>query len=165
MLESIVEWYGPSPDFDWNLGVAWLVAGDYDKAMMSFDRLSDTGQGDLGRLLTLASSIPQDEFERVFGEYRELYDDNPEGIARIYAWSGQNDLAFEWLEKAVEQYGTDVAENAKTDLYEPIKSDPRWAQFLARHGSSDEDLSHIVFNLKPPPADWVAVEARPAANP
>ena len=29
MLESIVEWYGTSPDFDWNLGVAWLVAGDY----------------------------------------------------------------------------------------------------------------------------------------
>ena len=75
----------------------------------------------------------------------------PESIARIFAWTGQNDLAFEYLERAVEQYGgPPVARNIKTDLYDPIKADPRWQALLERYDASDDDLSHIRFNPKLP---------------
>lgn len=163
-LETILEWHGPSPIIDWQLGVAWLVAGEPEKARISFDRLRASSLGNLSGLLLLASTGPAEQFEREFAEFRNSQRDNPEGIARIYAWAGQNDMAFVWLDKAVEEYGADFAESVKTDLYGPIKSDPRWQAFLERNGVADQDLSHIKFNPIVPAADWVPVDARPAAR-
>jgi hypothetical protein len=141
-----------------------LVAGEPEKARISFDRLRASSLGNLSGLLLLASTGPAEQFEREFAEFRNSQRDNPEGIARIYAWAGQNDMAFVWLDKAVEEYGADFAESVKTDLYGPIKSDPRWQAFLERNGVADQDLSHIKFNPIVPAADWVPVDARPAAR-
>jgi hypothetical protein len=75
---------------------------------------------------------------------------HPEGIARVAAWTQQNNLAFEYLEYAVEKEGPQFARWVRTDLYEPIKSDPRWQAFLEHDGATDEDVSHIRFNPKLP---------------
>ena len=81
-----------------------------------------------------------------------------ESIARVYAWSGQNDLAFEYLGKMVNQRGPASAADVDTDLYEPIKSDPRWQPFLERNGVTKEDLSHIEFDPPLPPEVVAEVE-------
>jgi len=164
VLEEIAEWHGSSMNIDWYLGVSWLVANEPDKARKSFDRLRATQMGNLARLLLLASTGPAEQFEREFAEFREAYQNERESIARIYAWSGQNDMAFEWLNKMVAVEGPYMAAAVKTDLYEPIKSDPRWRAFLDRNGAADPDLSHIEFNPIVPAAGWLPVDARPAAR-
>lgn len=92
------------------------------------------------------------EFSDEFANYiSENHESSPEGVARIAAWTGQNDLAFEYLERSVDRYGAGIAYRVMTDLYEPIKSDPRWTEFLERNGVVDEGLSHIEFNPPMPP--------------
>ena len=100
--------------------------------------------------MTLHDLGRHDEFEAEFSEMLSKQEEDPEVIARIAAWTGQNDLAFEYLEYAVEKHGPSIVPSVRTDLYEPIKSDPRWQAFLERYDATDEDLSHIRFNPKMP---------------
>ena len=64
----------------------------------------------------------------------------------------------------IEVQGKEWAGRVKTDLYEPIKSDPRWLAFLERNNAMDEDLSHVEFNPQLPEIGWTPSVIRPAAN-
>jgi TolB-like protein len=149
-LEGLLEWREPSPTILWSLGITWLVAGDPAKALSYFEQTT-TGEGELGRVLALHDLGRDEEFEVEFSRMKAGSSANPEGIARIAAWTGQNDLAFEYLDRMVDQHGQSHAQYVDTDLYEPIKSDPRWQEFLKRNGVAKEDLSHIRFDPPLPP--------------
>ncbi len=119
----------------------------------------------MGRMMALHDLGRHDEFDAEFSKMRSDPDAHPEGIARIAAWTGQNNLAFEFLERAVKKEGPSFALAVKTDLYEPIKSDPRWQAFLERYDATDADLSHIRFNPKLPAEVEQALEATRQARP
>ena len=156
MLENIRRKYNASPSVIWSLGVVWLAAGEPEKALRYFEQLPQSWN-DIGRLLALHDLGRFDEFESGFEKFvvNRVNNGDFEGIARIYAWTGQNDLAFEYLERMIERHGPSSAASVDTDLYEPIKTDPRWQAFLERNGASKENLSHIEFD-PPLPAEVVA---------
>ena len=53
-------------------------------------------------------------------------------IAEVYAWRGEKDLAFEWLERAYRQEDGGLT-FTKTDLQlDSLRSDPRYAVFLKK---------------------------------
>jgi len=158
-LEQLLEWHDGLPIYlYWHLGVAWLVAGEPDKALGYFEQ-GPPGNREMARMMALHDLGRKDEFEAEFSKMLSESEESPESIARVAAWTGQNDLAFEYLEYAVEKHGPLVAQRVRTDLYEPIKSDPRWQAFLERYDASDEDLSHIRFNPKLPAAVEKALAA------
>jgi adenylate cyclase len=149
-LEELREWHDDLPSYlYWQLGVAWLVDGEPEKALGHFEQ-APPGSREIGRMLALHDLGRLDEFEVEFSKILAEAEEHPETVARIAAWTGQNDLAFEHLEYAVEKEGPQIARTVRTDLYEPIKSDPRWHAFLERYDATDEDLSHIRFNPKLP---------------
>ncbi len=155
-LEAILEWQPPNNAILWPLGVAWLVAGEPQKALDTFDKLESVGgnkprERELGRVLALHDLGEQAEFESEFAILREDQATSPESIARIYAWTGDNDQAFIWLERMVEREGPESVAWVKTDLYAKLKPDPRWQAFLEKYGQTDEDMSRIVFNPVYPP--------------
>ena len=162
-LEQLLEWREASPAANWGTGVAWLVAGEPAKALAYFDK-AIPGPGEIGRLLALHDLGRQDEFEAEFEQMIASDNSDPEVIARVYAWTGQNDLAFEYLERMIEENEPSFAVYVKTDLYEPIKSDPRWLPFLERNGASDDDLSHIKFNPPLPPEVIADIERMRASR-
>jgi TolB-like protein len=150
VLEKFLEWQDDPPIvMYWQLGVAWLVAGEPEKALGYFEQ-APPGNREMGRIMALHDLGRHDEFETQFSKMLSNSAEDPESVARIAAWTGQNDLAFEYLEYAVEQQGPSVARRVRTDLYEPIKSDLRWQAFLKRYGAADDDLAHIRFNPKLP---------------
>ncbi len=158
-MEKMLEWRDDlSPYLYWQLGVAWLVTGDPGKALEYFEQ-GPPGNRDMGRLMALHDLGRQDEFE---AQYSKMISEMvaPEGIARVAAWTGQNDLAFEYLELAVEEYGPSIARTVRTDLYEPIKSDPRWQEYLERYGATDQEFSQIRFNPKLPAEVKAALAGR-----
>ena len=162
-LEKLLEWRELGGYGNWSLGVAWLVAGEPEKALGYFEK-APPGNDRLGRILALYSLGRIEEFEAEFSQLRAEPEQHPEGIARIAAWSGQNDLAFEYLHRAVDRDGPELVQAIKkgADLYEPIKSDPRWQAFLDRYETApQEDLSHIRFNPKLPAE---VIEALKAAD-
>ncbi len=160
-LEKLLEWRDGTPVLSWILGVVWLVSGEPAKALAYFEQ-APAGNRELGRLLALHDLGRLDEFEAGFSMLREDPEEGPESIARIAAWTGQNDLAFEYLERAIDSRGPDVISAVKrgADLYAPITSDPRWQALLDRHGGADEGFSNIRFNPKLPKEVEDALERR-----
>jgi hypothetical protein len=55
-------------------------------------------------------------------------------IAEAYAYRGQPDLAFEWLERAYEQRDAGVIMTKVSPLLRNLHADPRWQAFLERMG-------------------------------
>jgi TPR repeat protein len=58
--------------------------------------------------------------------------DAPYNIAYVYAFRGEADKAFEWLDKAVEYGDRGLAEIVTENLFDKIHADPRWLPFPAQ---------------------------------
>jgi tetratricopeptide (TPR) repeat protein len=151
-LEALSEWRELRPTHFWNLGVSWLVAGEPMKALEYFKK-APPGNHEIGQLLAYYDLGRMDEFETGFSAMLNDPEKHPEGIARVAAWSRQNDLAFEYLERAMALQGPGYIQSIKrgSDLYQRIQSDPRWQAFFDQYDTAEEDdLSGIRFNPKLP---------------
>ena len=67
-------------------------------------------------------------------------------IAYVYAFRGQPDQAFAWLDKAIRNRDTGLVEVAFHPHLAKLHSDPRWLPFLRRIGKAPEQLAKISFN-------------------
>ena len=57
-------------------------------------------------------------------------------MAHVYAFRGEADEAFAWLDKAVEYGDAGLSELASESLLENIRADPRWLPFLRKIGKA-----------------------------
>ncbi|MDB6114795.1 MAG: hypothetical protein JWQ62_1740 [Lacunisphaera sp.] len=71
-------------------------------------------------------------------------------IAYVYAFRGEADAAFEWLEKAIVYHDPGLSLTAVQPQFANIRSDPRWLPFLRRIGLAPEQLAAIKFDVKVP---------------
>jgi TolB-like protein/Tfp pilus assembly protein PilF len=72
-------------------------------------------------------------------------------IAYVFAFCGQSDKAFEWLDKAVAYQDGGLYEIVAQKLFDKIHSDPRWLPFLRKLGKAPEQLAKIEFKVTLPP--------------
>ncbi len=61
-------------------------------------------------------------------------------IAEVYAYRGDKDRAFEWLERARRQRDPGLASLRKDPLLPNLHDDPRWNAFLRTMGLADDQL-------------------------
>jgi serine/threonine protein kinase/tetratricopeptide (TPR) repeat protein len=73
-------------------------------------------------------------------------------IASIYAFRGDADNAFKWLEKE-RQTTNGFAEILLDPFLRKISNDPRWLPFLRKIGRAPEQLEKIHLNIKIPTDD------------
>jgi TolB-like protein/tetratricopeptide (TPR) repeat protein len=166
IFESLLDWREPDSTGYWSIGVAFLVAGDPEKALHYFDQIDEGNTGidkQFARAFALHSLGRFDEFEAILADHLASRPENSvESVARLYAWSNQADEAFQWIEKDISESGEGkaVALAVKlSDLYEPIKSDPRYQALLEKYGAADEEKLNIEFKPQYPPALQRAVDA------
>ena len=76
--------------------------------------------------------------------------DAPYNIAYVYAFRGEADKAFEWLDKAIEYGDSGLADVVSENLFDKIHSDPRWLPFLRKIGKAPEQLAQIKFKVTLP---------------
>ena len=74
----------------------------------------------------------------------------PYNIASVYAYRGEADRAFAWLDKAVEFGDTGLGEIVTENLFDKIHGDPRWLPFLRKIGKAPEQLAKIEFKVPQP---------------
>ncbi len=133
----------------------WLHAGHPDKALEAFQKELDEGTRDYAIMFALHDLGRMEEFEARFAERIKKEEEGDgygtEGVARLYAWMGNNDKAFEWLDKAVKFHGPDQIDLIDTDYYENIKSDPRWRALREKHGYFDVPIEGIEIDVTLPP--------------
>jgi TolB-like protein/Flp pilus assembly protein TadD len=142
------------------LGIILLLRGEPEAALAEFDQL----EGQIaplvlhGRALALHDLGRQEAFEVVFKELREDHAEPLAGmvyrnlgmIAEVYAWTGDNDGAFEWLERSVEKTGYPPPHFNLSPMYSNLHPDPRWHLLLERTGVAPEQLAAVKFDLDIP---------------
>jgi TolB-like protein/Flp pilus assembly protein TadD len=79
--------------------------------------------------------------------------DGPYNIANVYAFRGEADQAFEWLDKAIEYGDPGIGEIVTEPLFDKIHADPRWLPFLRKIGKAPEQLAKIEFKATLPQAE------------
>jgi len=85
--------------------------------------------------------------------------DGPSNIAYIYAFRGEADKAFEWLDKAVQYDDPGVGEIVTENLFDKIHSDPRWLPFVRKIGKAPEQLATIEFKVTLPASEPAGSDA------
>ena len=53
-------------------------------------------------------------------------------IAGVYAWRGDKDEAFQWLDNGFERRAAGIAYILGSNFFESLIDDPRWAEFLKK---------------------------------
>ncbi len=61
-------------------------------------------------------------------------------IADVYAYRGEKDRAFEWLERARRQRDSGLTGVRNDPLFAHLHEDPRWNAFVHAMGLADEQL-------------------------
>jgi len=65
-------------------------------------------------------------------KHRQATYGSPWRIATCYAALGEKDLAFQWLEKAMEEHDPEMARLRVDPMMDPIRDDPRFQDYLGR---------------------------------
>jgi adenylate cyclase len=74
-------------------------------------------------------------------------------IAYVYAFCGNADKAFEWLDKAIAYQDPGLGGIVPETLFDKIHSDPRWLPFLRKIGKAPDQLAKIEFKMPPLTSD------------
>jgi TolB-like protein len=101
--------------------------------------------------ITLASySLGRElEYHATFAELEEKFGEKwPSEIAHVYAWTGDADSAFAWLEKEL-LLGSLTGINTEP-LLAGLHDDPRWQPLLEKAGVSAAQLAAVEFNVTLP---------------
>ena len=147
------------------LGKALLLKGDAPAALAEM-QLEPT---ELWRLVALPlgyhalgrRTASDSALAALIGKYPK---DAPYNIAYIYAYRGEADRAFAWLDRAVEYGDPGLSEIAVEPFFDRLRADPRWLPFLRRIGRTPEQLARIPFHVRPPSGDAAPVSAGRSAT-
>jgi TolB-like protein/lipoprotein NlpI/tRNA A-37 threonylcarbamoyl transferase component Bud32 len=134
-----------------NIGVALLLKGEPEAALAAIQQESSEVWRLIGLVMAhhaLGQAAESDTaLEEVIKKYEQGWAYN---IAYVLAFRGEADLAFEWLEKAVEYHDPGLSVIEGHGLLANIHDDPRWLPFLESIGKSPEQLAAIEFEVRLP---------------
>ncbi len=71
-------------------------------------------------------------------------------VAAVYAWRGEADQAFAWLDKAAANQDPNLTSLPVEPMFERLHADPRWLPLLRKQGRTAEQLAQIEFKVTLP---------------
>jgi TolB-like protein/lipoprotein NlpI len=133
------------------IGVCRLLQGDAEEALSSFSQEADEEYRVKGTALAFFALGRTAEYEAALQELREGWGEQwPSEVAHVYAWTGDQDSAFEWLDRAVAANEDGITDQFLWPWFRPLRDDPRWERFRERTGTSARQLAAIEFEVTLP---------------
>jgi TolB-like protein/class 3 adenylate cyclase len=137
----VVELNPAAPWAHAGLGLSYLLEGKFEEAVAA----TEGEAGEWARLLIVACARwGQKKILEADAALAQLTDGFAETaayqIAEVYAYRGDKDRAFEWLERARRQRDPGLAGLRKDPLLTNLHDDPRWTGFLRTMGLADDQL-------------------------
>jgi len=117
------------------VGEILLASGRPAEALVEFHRNADAGSRRRGEALAYFAIGRKTEADSALTQMLTLdASQNASGIADIYAYRGETEHAFYWLERAYQQRDSGL-ENISTNwLLQRLHGDARWKDFLRKAG-------------------------------
>jgi adenylate cyclase len=133
-----------NPSAPWahaDLGMVCLLQGQFEEAATE----AQADAGEWARLLVVSCARwAQKRVAESDAALNTLIKNDPETaayqIAQAYAYRGDKDRAFEWLERARRQRDPGLGGLLADPLLENLHTDPRWNEFLHTMGLADDQL-------------------------
>ncbi len=137
----VIELNSSAPWAHAGLGLAYLLQNKFEEAANE----AQADAGDWARLLIVSCARwAQKRVEESDAALNELIKNEAElaafQVAEAYAYRGDKDRAFEWLERARRQRDPGLGNLRKDPLLESLNHDPRWNAFLHTMGLADDQL-------------------------
>jgi len=133
------------------LGLALLANGETQAAVEAIEQETIETYRLSGLAFAHYELGQQDESDRFLAELIEKHAKEASlEVASVFAWRGDNNHAFEWLERSLENDETALANIASHYTFRNLHDDPRWQPFLAKIGQSDTQLAAIKFDVRLP---------------
>ncbi len=123
------------------LGLSFLLQGKFEEAAAEGQK----DAADWARLLVVAMARwSQKRMPEADAALADLINKNADGaayqIAEVYAYRGEKDQAFEWLERAHRQRDSGLVGLQTDPFLKNLHSDPRWNAFLHKMGLANDQL-------------------------
>ena len=133
------------------LGNALLLKGDAQGALAEIEQETSEVWKMIGLPMAYHALGRKADSDAALAALIAKYEkDAPYNIAYVYAFRGEADKAFEWLDKAVEYGDPGLGEIVTENLFDKIHADPRWLPFLRKIGKAPEQLAKIEFKVTLP---------------
>lgn len=150
VLGNKLKWDAQPEGLFWLIGLNWLLADLPEKALAAFEKELSENERKIGIILALHDLGRTDEFTDQFSRLRND-SENAEAIARVYAWVGSNDKAFEWLDQMIALDGPERLSGIdRQSIYTKIKPDPRWRTLLEQYGYYEKPHTAVEFQFTLP---------------
>jgi serine/threonine-protein kinase len=138
----VIELIPTSPWSLAGLGLSFLLQGKFEEAAVEGQK----DASDWARLLVVAlARWSQKRIPEADAALVDLIKGSADGaayqIAEVYAWRGEKDRAFEWLERARRQRDSGLIGTQIDPLLVNLHDDPRWGAFLHTMGLADDQLT------------------------
>jgi TolB-like protein/Tfp pilus assembly protein PilF len=138
------------------LGNALLLKGDAPAALAEFEQETGGPWKMFGLPAAYHALGRKADSDAALAAMIAKYEaDAPFNIASVYAFRGEADKAFEWLDKAIASGDSGLAELVPENMFDKIRGDPRWLAFLRKLGKAPEQLAKIDLKVTLP-AEWQA---------
>lgn len=145
------------------LGVALLQKGEAKAALAAVQQESDEGWRLIGLAIVdhaLGQKAASDaSLAKLIKQHEK---DSPYNIAYVFAYRGEVDRAFAWLDKAQQYQDSGLSDIAVEPLFDNLHRDPRWLPLLHKLGKTPEQLDRIAFKVTLP--DTAAPESAEATQ-
>jgi TolB-like protein/Tfp pilus assembly protein PilF len=134
------------------LGIALLQKGDATAALAEIEQEKSEAWRMIGLPMAYCALGRKADADAALNALIAKYEkDAPYNIAYVYAFCGDADKAFEWLDKAIAYQDGGLGEIVTENLFDKIHSDPRWLPFLRKIGKAPDQLAKIEFKVPPLP--------------
>ena len=146
-----------NPENEWSkaqLGAVRLFAGELEEALEIFETINyEAGECCLpGHLEVLHDLGRREEFEALLPMHIENHVEYGATliIAQLYAWIGDADEAFRWIEESrpFNQYA--IRSHLTRPWYKKLHDDPRWQALREEHQMTDEISKSLDLNIRLP---------------
>ena len=155
--EAIASWQTTialSPGFIgawYNIGTAQLARGQSELALASFQKEPSEVWRLIGLPMAYHALGKEAESDAALAKLTtEHASDSAYNIAYVHGFRGENDLAFQWIERAIAYKDTGLSDVAFEPAFAGMRLDPRWSQMLRKLGKSPEQLAAVKFAVKLP---------------
>ena len=135
----------------YRMGEALLQRGDAAAALAKFQEEPLEAWRMIGLPLAYHTLGRRKEADAALAALIDRYSEEwPFNIAYVLAWRGDNDRAFEFLDKALTAHDPSLSDLASETLIANLHKDSRWLPFLRKLGRAPEQLAAIKFDVKLP---------------
>ncbi len=132
-LRKLLEIHPLAARTHYGLGLTLIARGRHAEALEAMERETDEGWHMCGLPLAYWAVGRRTEADSVLETLKTRYGQaGAYQIAEIYAYRGETNLAFEWLDRAYRQRDPGMSWVTTDPLFRGLRSDPRYRALLAR---------------------------------